>query len=805
MPVKRIIDLVEDNSPDPGDYVPIDNSSPNSTRRTRIDDMLAVAGAGVFATAAQGLLADTALQPADIGTDVQEYSANLDEVAAVNPGTAGLAILANSLTADVRDYLDAPTYVADRPAMKALDTTKDVLAWFGGSAWDWTAGDFSALITADTLEGVYVKATAIASSAGAWVRRFDDVLKPEWFGALGGSTDDQAAIQASWDMGVLLKKTVLHSLPMQVAGQLTTDNDLEVHWSNGAWTYQTDFSVTGSFIQNLRPNSTAAASIQSNIRIVNPQIDGSLFPASIALEVVSSTATTVTFTAAASAVDGFYVGRLLEDTTGLNGGGLRIVTGYVGATRTATHTTAWSSNPVAGNIILAGWNDNGGGYAAGVSHASIEGGFIKNYQADKMVPAGTGGKGWNFEQGVTNGRMTGMHVEDCGTSFFVQGLDGTYTNGAKKRASPIQITGCSAKNVGSLLTIAGVNSAASPDGDADDSMIIVTDLTYENAGHSPYRIVGTDQQKSGIINLLEAQNVSISNVRGRNDGTFPSAVPGYPTDYAARCGFGLTGNIGAMIWGHARNLQINGFVHSGNVDNVIVVRRGRSLGDDAGPTGAPRNCFNWSLKGIEHHGVINEYVIRIDPTLAYRVANTELSGDIEVAVNGLFVTLGLVDPNMATFSAITLTIKDHVGQKTIIGTPAQIFAAGNTFASFGAGLTDLRVKTVKNSSYAGTTVSLADDTAVSVTPPGPAGMVLITSTTSLLRAFVGFRTTGGAQCIAVGTEPASFTADNTDGTLNGTTGVDTEFTVRCASASNLVYFENRRGATISFTYTFFGS
>ncbi|MDE3816035.1 hypothetical protein [Sinorhizobium meliloti] len=258
-----------------------------------------------------------------------------------------------------------------------------------------------------------------------------------------------------------------------------------------------------------------------------------------------------------------------------------------------------------------------------------------------------------------------------------------------------------------------------------------------------------------------------------------------------------------MIWGWGRNIKVNNFVHHGNVDNVIVVRRSRALGDDAGATGAPQNCFNWSIKGIEHHGVINEYVIRIDPTVGLRVASTELTGDIEVAVNGPFVTGGIVDPSMSSFSSLTLTVRDHVNLKTIIGTPQQIFAAGNTFASFSTGVTDLRVQALRNARIDGVEYTLADDTAVAVTPPRAAGMYLITSDTSLLRVFVGFRTAGGAQCVAVGTEPSLFTADGTDGTLTGTTGVDTEFTVRASSAGPL-YFENRRGASVTFRVTFLG-
>ncbi|RVQ55716.1 hypothetical protein [Sinorhizobium meliloti] len=97
--------------------------------------------------------------------------------------------------------------VFSRAGLKALDTTKYVLAYLGESGREGTfkfaSGDFSARITADTQEGVYIKATAIASSAGAWVRVFNDELDPFWFGAVGdGTTDDSAAITGALALNV---------------------------------------------------------------------------------------------------------------------------------------------------------------------------------------------------------------------------------------------------------------------------------------------------------------------------------------------------------------------------------------------------------------------------------------------------------------------------------------------------------------------------------------------------------------------------------------------------------------------------
>ncbi len=86
--------------------------------------------------------------------------------------------------ASVRSSLTVPVYVYDRSTLAALDTTKDKRAYFDGSVWDWTTGNYSALVAADTLGGKYIKATAIASSAGAWVRD-GNAVDPRWFGATG--------------------------------------------------------------------------------------------------------------------------------------------------------------------------------------------------------------------------------------------------------------------------------------------------------------------------------------------------------------------------------------------------------------------------------------------------------------------------------------------------------------------------------------------------------------------------------------------------------------------------------------------
>lgn len=116
----------------------------------------------------------------------------------------------------------ASTYVATRTALKALDTTQYTAVILKETGREgifiWTAGDFSAEITADTAEGIYLEADAVASTAGAWVRVYDGVVDPRWFGALADGTPDQVALQAALDTGkkVFLAPGITYSFGEQL-------------------------------------------------------------------------------------------------------------------------------------------------------------------------------------------------------------------------------------------------------------------------------------------------------------------------------------------------------------------------------------------------------------------------------------------------------------------------------------------------------------------------------------------------------------------------------------------------------------
>jgi hypothetical protein len=224
-------------------YLQIDNTNntsdldkPVSDAQDAINDAVAISLAAKLTAAAIGVTVQAYNSKLDSVSALSAGSmANLLELATVDPNTAGKAILAFGSKDDVSDYLQAPAYVSTRAAMKALDTTKYKAAWLmeanRGGLFVWSTGNYSTHVAADTLEGIYVKATAIAASAGCWVRvnggwnisGFD----PQWFGAVPNSGADSApAFNAIYAM-----RTIFSSININLGQGIYTFN------SRLVWTF----------------------------------------------------------------------------------------------------------------------------------------------------------------------------------------------------------------------------------------------------------------------------------------------------------------------------------------------------------------------------------------------------------------------------------------------------------------------------------------------------------------------------------------------------------------------------------------
>ncbi|MBM7045220.1 NosD domain-containing protein [Rhizobium lusitanum] len=93
--------------------------------------------------------------------------------------------------------------VVSRAALAALDTTQVKVTYLKEAgregAFIWVTGDKSAQITADTAQGLFVKATAIAATSGAWQRVYTGPISPLWFGATIDGVNSATAFGAFID------------------------------------------------------------------------------------------------------------------------------------------------------------------------------------------------------------------------------------------------------------------------------------------------------------------------------------------------------------------------------------------------------------------------------------------------------------------------------------------------------------------------------------------------------------------------------------------------------------------------------
>lgn len=107
-------------------------------------------------------------------------------------GSTGQVLAKASGSDGDAEWMDRPpARVASRAALKDLDITLDTVAILTEAGREgtfiWRSGDYSTQITADTAEGIYLKADAVATTSGAWVRAYDGGVDLRWFG------DDPAA------------------------------------------------------------------------------------------------------------------------------------------------------------------------------------------------------------------------------------------------------------------------------------------------------------------------------------------------------------------------------------------------------------------------------------------------------------------------------------------------------------------------------------------------------------------------------------------------------------------------------------
>lgn len=131
-----------------------------------------------------------------------DYSALLrDYITAGTPSSGAYKIRKADLRALIGELQAYAAESAQRAAsisdLKAIDQSLHRVVLLDdlgrGGFFFWKTGDFSALIAADTREGIYVKANAVAANAGAWVRSYFGRVRAEWFGIIADYDDDTKA------------------------------------------------------------------------------------------------------------------------------------------------------------------------------------------------------------------------------------------------------------------------------------------------------------------------------------------------------------------------------------------------------------------------------------------------------------------------------------------------------------------------------------------------------------------------------------------------------------------------------------
>ena len=572
-----------------------------------------------------------------------------------------------------------------------------------------------------------------------------------------------------------------------IDGVFETQADLRLQFDPGVTVKQTKRSVVGAFLTNVVIGD-AADRIQSHIEIDGGIISGEDYPAPEVYAVVTHGAETVTLPSGASSVSGYYVGMFIQVLDGVTAGNFtsRLITAYNGTTKVITATPALSGPqiPPIGSFVQIGYNDNAVGFAWGGENIRIRDGISKDYPMSAMTPPGLGGKGLNFEQGTKDAVVSGRTFENCYTGLYVNAHPGDHTNGYPKWVQAIRASDLHFEMCGSAITAGILDGIAAIPDDPALLQASISNFTYHNCGHAPLRIVGSDQQKSGIINLMGAYGLLISDGLGYNDASYVTDAGGYPTDFAARSGYGLTGPIGAVIWGHARATTIRNIQHSGDADAAVHIGRVRALGDDAPPSGVVSTLIGWNIDGLSVYGAVGKIVSR-DTTVGFNA--NQIFGHWRIAVTS--ATL-LLDTGLTTGTGWTLELTEIPTGKTVIGTAAQILARGNTFADYPSGTTDLRTQDRR-------TFTIADDAVASFTPISATGILTLSSATNLLQNVVRYETDPTPQCDLF---LATVNTAATTGVLTGTTGSDGNFTISAASDGK-VYLENRRGSSVTVTIT----
>lgn len=461
-------------------------------------------------------------------------------------------------------------------------------------------------------------------------------VTPRMFGASAdGITNDRAAILACWTWAAANGVTVdMEGLEYACNEAIYTDSGLRVE-ARGATIFFTQWPVVGGFLTNVwgsseTPNAPLRR-IQKNVRIDGLVLDGGRLPV-----------------------------------------------------------------PVPGQQH----NSNLFGFARGASDF-----VVSNCLARRMrfgTGAGTGGAGFGDELGATGIRYENCTAEDCYRGCRVQSQDGTWTDGgnASKRLRRIRFRDFTAIRCGT--GILAMTPLATQPTDLTASDFDAYDVVFEgvttliDCGHYPWTPLdytsfpGIQPQKTGAVVFGGARNIRIHHVRARIATDLTTRADwlgqaGYPAAGTNFVGAGLSGNVGALFWGHGRNIVIDHAELDGSVDALYKCARGVAFGEIAsGPPTSTTETQQIRIRSIAHVRGACQYIFDGMVTSGgVGLDNAKLSIRLEDVMLNSF-THGVVGPNGTTgLTSVWISLVNRMGRR-LAGSAADFLTSGVTPASLPA-------------------------------------------------------------------------------------------------------------------------
>ncbi len=445
------------------------------------------------------------------------------------------------------------------------------------------------------------------------------------------------------------------------------------------------------------------------------------------------------------------------------------------------------------SLITYGGNttnsENCFGLARGAARGRITNCTFKGATANFGISSGGyGGKGVGLDGGVRDIFMRGNRFERNYLGIWVRGNEGSFSNGldGTEQTTRISITDSHFEDCQVAIGLQARDPNEDPDREAADFMVRIQGVTYHNCGFCPsFPSSSSARYKSGVIMLGEAQNVLITDVQGYNDADYIAQKGGWPTT-GTGIGQGLSGNIGAVIYGWGSSVTIRNVQHNGDVDHLWIAGRAFALGDDGSPTQRIANS-RFFMDNIRHIGSCTS-IVRQD---AYSpvLSSTALAARLTNIVPDV-LTSGIVDASCSALVYLHLEVF-NTNNNSVKGSAAFLYSTvGNNFsqASTDTWIESLRV--AKISSFK--VLTFAANGQQSLQVPDGDGILAISCGASLAQFMVAYRLGVGAanQFAFYGAASVSNVALATGGTPGSTASTLT----LTMSDTGLLTLDNQRGA-----------